>query len=161
MRCRPPPQRPRPPARSRLVAVFYSSFMAVTSKEIRKCARAIGPICDTRNEYLFDSRLIQTDSRSSRSVRRVGGVKSTLLREAINSFTAGMSLFDISCGTVRKKEAIAAERAGAGADKAGGGERAAGRPDFDTAICALHGLIVLAHPLHSTPPAARRSPLLS
>ena len=91
-------------------------------------ARAIGPICDTRNEYLFDSRLIQTDSRSSRSVRRVVGVKSTLLREAINSFTAGMSLFDISCGTtVRKKEAIAiaAERAGAGADKAGGGERAA------------------------------------
>ena len=90
-------------------------------------ARAIGPICDTRNEYLFDSRLIQTDSRSSRSVRRVVGVKSTLLREAINSFTAGMSLFDISCGTVRK-EAIAAERAGAGADKAGGGERAAARP---------------------------------
>ena len=50
-----------------------------------------------------------TDSRSSRSVRRVVGVKSTLLREAINSFTAGMSLFDISCGTVRK-EAIAAEQ---------------------------------------------------
>ena len=88
-------------------------------------ARAIGPICDTRNEYLFDSRLIQTDSRSSRSVRRVVGVKSTLLREAINSFTAGMSLFDISCGTTVRKEAIAAERAGAGADKAGGGERAA------------------------------------
>ena len=86
-----------PDATRAVGGVYHSLFMALTSKEIRKCAMdGLGPSVMIRRANTSLS-LLATSQWGTRAAY-ASETEAATVREAINPFTASLSLFDIFAG---------------------------------------------------------------